>query len=435
MKYLLAVLLATVAVCSADDGTRILGAGRIAADARDTEGETVGGIGSAMEMTPRGVVMLSDRGAGDGLIDFRPRLQFFNLERDGGVLKLTPVRTTILRDPNGHPFTGLFPDRPAATPPQRADGRLCLDPEGLAIGQDGHFFISEEYEPAVLEFDANGYCVRRFETPEECVPQTKAGTDFANNSEKDVIAGRQPNRGFEGLALLPDGRLAAILQGGLAQDGGRKAGFTRLFLFDTSTGKPTAAYRVPFPQADDLNAICPKGRELKPKHFVISDLTALPDGRLLALERDNFGADGSAEHGPARYKAVVLLDLAGAENILGHADAASAAPVGRTLLFNLAALDTDAAGLAREELPAKWEGLAISNLEGGRLRVLLSSDNDFLTPQLFLWDEAAKKTHPVIFPRAQKPQDTWVLEVETILPPPRPISSGASNQQNTPHEK
>ncbi len=414
----------------AADDARIVAVGRIAADARDTEGETVGGIGSAIEVVPGGVVMLSDRGAGDGLIDYRPRLQFFRLAREGAALTLTPERTVILRDSDGRAFTGLFPDRPAATPPQRGDGRMCIDPEGLAAGADGHFFISEEYMPSVREFDADGNFVRRFDTPEECVPRTKSGVDFATDVGNDVSAGRQPNRGFEGLSLLPDGRLAAALQCGLAQDGGRNAGFTKLYIFDAATGKATAAYRVPFAATDELNASSPEGKEIKPKHLVICALTALPDGRLLALERENFGADGAQKHDPARYKAVAVLDLARAENTLGRDDAAAAAPVGRTLLFNLAALDTAAAGLPREEIPTKWEGLAIAGIEGDRLRVLLSSDNDFLTPWLFLRDEATGTIRERDFPRAKRPQDTWILEVEATLPPSPTSASRSFNQPN-----
>lgn len=420
MERLAAVLIlaATAPLSGAEADARLVATGRIAAEARDAEGETIGGIGSAVEVPPSGeIVMLSDRGAGDGTIDYRPRLQVFTMTRNGSKLDLQLVRTVVLRDSEGRAFTGLFPDLPATEPPQRADGRMCLDPEGLALAPGGNFFVSEEYMPSIREFAPDGRFVRRFVVPPEVLPSTAQGRDFVNDSRKNAVSGRDPNRGFEGLTLLPDGRLAAILQSGLAQDGGRQAGFARLFFFDGRDGAAVAAYRVAFPAAAELDATAPSGAPLKASHLVYGALATLPDGRLLALERDNHGADGSAAPDPARWKAVVLLDPAGATDILGRDEVADAAPVARTVLFNLAELDTASVGLPREEMPAKWEGLAVLAVEDGRLRLLMSSDNDFLASTLLLRSGDGPPS-PVPFPRVEQAQDTWIIEVETPLPPP-----------------
>lgn len=404
------------AVSAADTSARIVAAGRIAADTRDAEGETMGGIGSAIDTLPSGeIVMLSDRGAGDGTIDYRPRLQCFVMTRSGSRLDLQPFRTLVLRDSNNRAFSGLFPDRPAAEPPQRRDGRMCLDPEGLAVAEDGRIFISEEYMPSVREFDADGKFVRRFPTPAQFIPRGSAGPDFAADDEKVLVAGRAPNRGFEGLALLPGGRLATVLQSGPVQEGAREAGTTRLVIYDTDPEASPAIYLLPLADAAELDVSAPAGKKIKARHLVVSSLAALPDGRLLALERDNFGADGSADHPPARWKAVVLLDLRGSDDLTGRATLSGVAPVQRTVLFNLAALDTAAHGLPRAEMPAKWEGLAVAAIDGDRVRLLLSSDNDFLFPELSLSDGQAPRLFP--FPRAVRPQDTWIFEIEAVLPP------------------
>jgi len=412
----IALFAATASLSGPETGARLVAAGRIAADARDAEGETIGGIGSAIETLPSGeIVMLSDRGAGDGTIDYRPRLQYFTMTRNGLKLDLQPARTVVLRDSEGRAFTGLFPDLPATEPPQRDDGRMCLDPEGLALADNGHFFIAEEYLPSVREFDANGRFVRRFPTPPEFVPRGSTGPDFAADDKDALVAGREPNRGFEGLALLPDGNLAAVLQSGLLQDGGREAGSTRLVVYDTKQAEVAATYLLPLADAAELDVSAPAGKKIKARHLVVSSLAALPDGRLLALERDNFGADGSAGHPPARWKAVVLLDLRGSDDLTGRATLSGAAPVQRTVLFNLAALDTAAHGLPRAEMPAKWEGLAVAAVDGDRVRLLLSSDNDFLFPELSLSGGQAPRLVP--FPRAVRAQDTWIFEIEAVLPP------------------
>ena len=244
-----AFLVATALTSGAAVGPRILAAGSIPAGALDAEGETLGGLGSAMEILPTGeIAMLSDRGAGDGTIDYRPRLQFFTLARDGSRLELQLVRTLVLRDSNDRAFTGLFPDRPAVEPPQREDGRMCLDPEGLAVAEDDRIFISEEYMPSVREFDADGKFVRRFPTPAQFIPRGSAGPDFAADDADTLVAGREPNRGFEGMALLPDGKLATVLQSGLVQEGGREAGSTRLVVYGTETPTNAAAFRVTPPR-------------------------------------------------------------------------------------------------------------------------------------------------------------------------------------------
>jgi hypothetical protein len=105
------ILSAAVTVSGAEPSTLLLAAGCIAANACDAEGETIGGIGSAIEVMPSGeIAMLSDRGAGDGTVDYRPRLQFFTMTHSGSKLDLQLARTLVLRDSNGRAFTGLFPE-------------------------------------------------------------------------------------------------------------------------------------------------------------------------------------------------------------------------------------------------------------------------------------------------------------------------------------
>ena len=58
------------------------GTGSIPPDSVDKLGESIGGIGSAIEMCgDDGVAMLSDRGPGDGTVDYRPRLELFSMSR------------------------------------------------------------------------------------------------------------------------------------------------------------------------------------------------------------------------------------------------------------------------------------------------------------------------------------------------------------------
>ncbi len=71
-------------------------------------------------------------------------------------------------------------------------------------------------------------------------------------------------------------------------------------------------------------------------------------------------------------------------------------------LFDFESLDLPSQGLAWDQLPEKWEGLAL--LSDDRLLVLC--DNDFLTPELTL---GGKK---VPFPKCQNTVPTWLLTIQ-----------------------
>ena len=102
-------------------------------------------------------------------------------------------------------------------------------------------------------------------------PNPDAETELAQNK-----AGRQPNKGFEGLALDPEGReLWAATQGPLIQDkktGGGK--WTRLVRYNLETGKPAGEFVYSMD-----SATC-----------AISELLWNGKGRLRVLERGSFRA-------------------------------------------------------------------------------------------------------------------------------------------------
>jgi hypothetical protein len=325
-----------------------------------------------------------------------------------------PSSARLYKDVSGQPFTGLLPDSSDAEPRMK-DGRRCLDPEGLALMKDGNLFVSEEYFPSVLQFKPDGTFLARFVPPENYLPRNASGkVDFRPMENR--AEGREDNRGFEGVALSPDGKTVyAILQSGLTQDGGREAGATRLLAFDALTGTPRAEYAVRFTDPASLGE---RAAKLKGKNLVFSDLLCLPDGRILALERDNRGQDGSVDPKKAIFKSVCVFDLAGATDLLSMPDKPyslrKADPkfkpltadqpiryVKKTLLFDFENLDLPSQGLAWDQVPEKWEGLALLAPD----RLLVIADNDFLTPELTL---GGKK---VPFPKCQTPVDCWWFSV------------------------
>ena len=85
-----------------------------------------------------------------------------------------------------------------------------LDSEGLVALRDGTFWVSDEYGPHIVHFDANGKEVERI-NPFAADPRNKAGRLLPAE-----LSTRWPNRGMEGLTITPDGKtLVALLQLGL----------------------------------------------------------------------------------------------------------------------------------------------------------------------------------------------------------------------------
>ena len=162
---------------------------------------------------------LADRGpnvdgrtAGEKVLplpNFHPQIAKLKLSQ--GVASLEQIITLTGKD--GAPLVGLI-DPQSSTGESLVDldgHRLApsdygLDSEGLVAMPDGTFWVSDEYGPFIVHFDANGKELERFSPFDGTLPRE--------------LSLRGPNQGMEGLTVTPDGgALVGVMQAALNTPG------------------------------------------------------------------------------------------------------------------------------------------------------------------------------------------------------------------------
>jgi hypothetical protein len=284
-------------------------------------------------------------------------------ERTGAIRGFKILKTVIFKDEAGNPMDGIAPNPPNVL-------GNAFDPEGFVVNpRNGHFLVSDEYGPSLFEFDRKGKLVRRFSTPDNLIPRN-SGTNTPNHAgDAGNTAGKRTNRGFEGLAISPDGDYAyAMLQSAMLDEGGGSGVCNRIVKFDTETGDPVGQYAYQMEGSS-------QGRG-------ISALLAINHTEFLVLERNNRGIGVGADFSPPNKK-VFRIDLTGAADVSDVTFAAAACPEGKVIKtgpwLDLAANTLPELG---NKVPEKWEGLAIGpRLKYGNVLMLAGTDNDYSVTQ------------------------------------------------------
>lgn len=332
----------------------------------------LGGHGSAIAYTGRGseYVLASDRGPKDGASDFACRYHRMEIRvapQAKPVVTLKLTATTLLTDEKGATFIGALD----AFRDARPEANRRLDPEGVRVGPDGTLFVADEYGPVVYEFLPAGRRKRSLTLPAR-FQAPKPGLTPADELPPHSRAGRQPNRGMEGLAISPDGSaLVGIMQSPLIQDGAldernARVGLNcRILELEVSGGK---AREFVYTLDDPANGV--------------SEILAVGEREFLVLERDGKGGKDAA------CKRVYLVDLADATDVsrvesLPRSGLPPGVRSARKRLF-LDLLEKRH-GLAGMDFPEKLEGLAFGpDLADGRHLLLVTADNDFVADRPFL---------------------------------------------------
>lgn len=241
-----------------------------------------------------------------------------------------------------------------------------IDPEGLVVDKDGNFYISEENGPTIWKLNQNGVVIKRY------TPYANLSGAQAQDSQIDTIFKyRKNNRGFESMAITPNGKIYTIIQSPLLNP-------------NTATGENTMVHRIleidPATNTQRMLVYLNEGvigasgpNQIRRSDWKIGDMAAINDSTFLVIE--------AALRGTSDYKRIYKINISnatavtsglyGGQTVEALADAAGLAaqnivPVQKTLFMDVNANGWPAA-------LEKIEGIAIINDS----TIAVNNDNDF----------------------------------------------------------
>ncbi len=270
-----------------------------------------------------------------------------------------------------------------------------LDPEGIALTDEGTLFISSEgdannlVDPFIAEFSLDGQIFNELNVPDKFLPTV------------DQSSGIQNNQAFESLTTTPDGEyLFTATENALFQDGERsslEAGSpVRIVQYDLDTEEVVGEFlyetnAIPVPP-DPADGVADNG---------LVELLAIDNkGTFLALER-------SFAEGVGNNIRLYEVNIQGATDISG---------VDSLLDEEGKIIDVDATASKRLLLDFNDLGITLDNSEAvsfgevlpdGRQSIIVTSDNNFNDAQQtqFLAFAVDTETIPIITPVTETPDE------------------------------
>ncbi len=222
------------------------------------------------------------------------KIEFLAKTRQARVSEQRP-----LKNPNGTAVRGLpnvaaLRDGAAVEEqPVNSEGQVLeldpwgLDPEGLALDDQGHFWLAEEYGPSVAKVSSDGRVLKRW------YPQDTELLRGGQTGLPAFLSHRNLNRGFEAAVWLPAGKLLLFLQSELPASKHHK--WSPVIEFDTRKEVTTAVYFYP----------------LSAEGGKIGGASTDPSGKIFLLEQNG-------ETGSQAWQKVFELQMQEATDVLAE---------------------------------------------------------------------------------------------------------------------
>ncbi|GEN70289.1 esterase-like activity of phytase family protein [Chryseobacterium lathyri] len=263
------------------------------------------GSGAAAHPTRKGeFYVITDRGPNTDYLNgkkfsapnFTPTIMHFKINAEGNIEVIKYIK---LKNPSGQPITGLpNPAGMGSTGETAYDSsgnvlgtdNYGLDSESIVAAADGTFWVSDEYGPHIVHYNADGVELERI---------SPIGVNTGPRKLPAVLAKRRANRGMEGLCITPDGKtLVGTIQSTMyvpTKALATNTTLTRIVTFDIATGQ-TKQYLYK-QNGGGSDSVC--------------DITAISSTEFLVIERDgNYGSQGGT-------KKVYRINITGASDVNG----------------------------------------------------------------------------------------------------------------------
>lgn len=236
---------------------------------------------------PNNDTVQPDKSAGTGFVipTFSPLI----LKVQISATSVKVLDTIAIKTKNGSGVTGLPNIKGYDAVPTDVKGITSdalynlagMDAEGIVKTATGNFWVVDEYAPSLTLLTSDGVIKSRY-VPSGWLGNPK--TYKAVKSIPGIYLKRKANRGFEALALTPDGKTLFVgLQSPLLNPTkaiGDASLATRILRFDIRAKKFTGEFVFGFEKASTVDAKATKNSDLK-----LSSMVALDSKTLLVQER------------------------------------------------------------------------------------------------------------------------------------------------------
>jgi hypothetical protein len=242
----------------------------------------------------------------------------------------------------------------------------AIDPEGIVVDKDGNFYVSEENGPTIWKLDQNGVVVKRY----------SPYANLAGAQPQDVLIDtvfryRKNNRGFESMAITPNGKIYALIQSPIlypTTSVGENTRIHRLLEIDPATN---AMRMLVYLNDGIVGASGPN--QIRLRDWKTGDMAAINDSTFLVLE--------AALRGTTDVRKIYKINISnatpvnsglyGGQTLEALVDSAGLAFQGIAAVRKTLAIDLNANGWP--SALEKAEGLAIINDS----TIAVCNDNDF----------------------------------------------------------
>ncbi|RYZ50318.1 MAG: choice-of-anchor D domain-containing protein, partial [Sphingobacteriales bacterium] len=241
-----------------------------------------------------------------------------------------------------------------------------VDPEGIVVDKEGNFYVSEENGPTIWKLNQNGVVIKRYSPYANL-----AGAQTLDVQIDTIFKTRKNNRGFESMAIAPNGKIYTMIQSPLlnpTQAIGENTRIHRILEIDPATNTQRMLVYL-----NDGVIGAAGANQIRRSDWKIGDMAAINDSTFLVIE--------AALRGTTDIKRIYKINinnatavnsgLYGGQSLEALADSAGLAfqgitPVSKTLFM-------DALANGWPSALEKIEGIAIVNDS----TVAIINDNDY----------------------------------------------------------